>query len=975
MTWRGSCLLACVLSVPSFAQTLTSEQQQPFRWREIGPAVFGGRIVDVALDPTDRDHLLVASASGGLWRTTTHGTSWECIWQNEGTISIGDVALDPTNDDVIWVGSGEGNNQRSSYWGDGVYKTTDGGKTWTNTGLHASHHIGRVVIDPSDTNRVFVAALGNLYTSNEERGLYRTTDGGENWECVLHLGKDVGVVDVVIDAQDPSRVYAAAYERRRRAWDFDGNGPGSGIYRSTDGGDTFERLAGGLPDGDIGRIGLAISAQDPSILYAAVGNQNNEPVVEETEASFRTRFRDGELSIRSVLENGGASKLGLERGDLLLKLGDLELTSSLAAVQVLAKLSQSGEEVELTYSREGDVKTLKTTAKALLEVPKKEPRTRQPGGEVYKTTDGGDTWSKVNERPAGGSPAYYYGQIRVDPNDADVLYILSVPLIKSTDGGKTWSGNIAGNVHVDHHALAIDPNDSDFVVLGNDGGLHFSYDAGKSWRQVSNLPMAQFYAVGVDMAVPYNVYGGTQDNGTWGGPSRSRSSAGIGNHEWYSVGGGDGFYAVPDPRDPSTVYAESQFGAVYRRDVKDWTTRSIRPRQNDEHERYRFNWNSPIVVSHHNPEIVYFGGNRLFKSFDRGDNWPIVSEDLTTADPEKLKGNVPHCTLTTVAESPFDPSLVLTGSDDGLVHLSRDGCLTFENLAGRFSGVPSNWWVNRVEFSPHDANTAYVAFTGYREDDFRAFLYTTTDGCKTWSLISAGIPAEAVNVVREDPKIPGVLYVGTELGVYVSLNGGVSWSELGAGLPTVPVYDLVVHPRDGDVVIGTHGRGFWILDVRVLRQLAGEGMSDGARLFEVGDVLRLQRRNLFGWNGDANYAGQNPEDVARVGYWLPEGLEKDGVKLWVEDIAGKKLKDLDVSHEAGLHVTKWDLRASSQGEGQGRGRRFGGAGASPAGRYTAVLEVGEDTFRQSFELLGDPLLGGRIAQPEDEVDVHARDDG
>ena len=934
MTWRGSCLLALPLALPAAAQTLDPELSKEFPWREIGPAVFGGRIVDVDMDAADRGFILVASASGGLWRTTNHGTTWECIFQHEGTTSIGDIALDPSDRDTIWVGTGEGNNQRSSYWGDGIYKTTDGGKTWTNTGLHDSHHIGRIVIDPSDSSRVFVAALGRLYTPNEERGLYRTTDGGETWERVAHVSEDVGFVDVVIDPNDPARVYAASYERRRRAWDFDGNGPGSGIWRSTDGGDTFERLTGGLPDGDIARIGLAVYPQDPRIVYATVGNQNRIPVEEDPESSFKTRFKDGKLEVRSVLRDGGAAELGLERGDVLVRLGDVELSSSLAAVQAVAKYEDAEGDVELVYERDGETQTLKTTAAKLLEVPARPPRTRSPGGEVYKTTDGGDSWTKVNEKPVGGSPPYYYGQIRVDPNDADVLYILGVPAVKSTDGGKTWSGNIARNVHVDHHALLVDPNDSNFVILGNDGGLHLSYDAGETWRQVANLPMAQFYAVGIDMAVPYNVYGGTQDNGTWGGPSRSRSSQGIGNHEWYSVGGGDGFYAVPDPRDPSTVYAESQFGVLYRRDVENWTTRSIRPRQDEDHERYRFNWNSPIMVSHHNTEIVYFGGNRLFKSFNRGDDWPIVSEDLTTADPERLAGNVPHCTLTTIAESPFDPNLVLTGSDDGLVHVSRDGCLTFENLAGRFPGVPSHWWVNRVEFSPHDRDTAYVAFTGYREDDFTAYLYRSTDGCETWASIADGVPDEAVNVIREDPVVPGVLYVGTELGAYVSLDGGTTWAELGAGLPTVSVYDLVVHPRDGEVVLGTHGRGFWILDVRLLRQLAGEGMADSARLFDVGDVLRLQRRDLFGWNGQANYAGQNPRDEARIGYWLPDGLEEDAVKLWIEDVAGKKLSYAEVP------VREWIDRTllsemTPRTVAVGRCRGAGGGGGARGARTTA----------------------------------------
>lgn len=959
MIRRGSFLLALAPFLP--AQEAPVEDDR-FPWREIGPAVFGGRIVDV--DLSSRDHMLVASASGGLFQSHNHGTTWECIFQHEGTTSIGDIALDPADPKVIWVGTGEANNQRSSYWGDGVYKTTDGGETWTNTGLHDSHHIGRIVVDPADSNRVFVAALGHLYTPNEERGLYRTSDGGETWECVLHLGEDVGVVDVVIDPSDSSRIYAASYERRRRAWDFDGNGPGSAIYRSLDGGDTFEKLEGGLPSGDIGRIGLALYPQDPMVIYASVGNQNKEVIDDTPPPAFKTRFKDGALEVRSVLKDSGAEALGLEKDDVLLRFGEVELNSSLAGVLALARYKGSEDKIEVVYRRGDEQHTLETTADELLRIPEWKPKTRTIGGEVYKTTDGGDSWTKVNEKPAGGSPAYYYGQIRVDPNDSDVLYITSVPLIKSTDGGVTWSGNIANNVHVDHHAVWIDPDDSDFVVLGNDGGLHLSYDAGETWRQVANLPMAQFYAVGVDMSVPYNVYGGTQDNGTWGGPSRSRSSRGIGNHEWYSVGGGDGFYSVPDPRDPSTVYAESQFGFLYRRDVENWRTKSIRPRPAEGEDAYRFNWNSPIVVSHHNSEIIYFGGNRLFKSLNRGDDWPIRSEDLTTADPVKLEGNVPHCTLTTIAESPFDPNMVLTGSDDGLVHLTRDGCLTFENLAGRFPGVPTGYWVNRVEFSPHDKDVAYVAFTGYREDDFRAFLYRTDDGCETWTSISDGIPDEAVNVVREDPKVPNVLYVGTELGAHLSMDGGKTWSRLGSGLPTVSVYDLVVHPRDAEVVAGTHGRGFWILDVELLRQ----GEPEAPALLEVGDVLRLQRRNLFGWNGQANFAGQNPRDEARIAYLLPEGLDKKDVKLTVHDVSGQEVGDLEVEHEAGYHIATWNLR------GRSGGRRNRAASASE-GQYTVKLKVGEETFERSFELFGDPLLGGRTPEPAEEVDVHSRGDG
>ncbi len=956
------CLLALPLSIPAAARASTDgpspAESQRFAWRSIGPAVFGGRIVDIAVDPSDTSFVLVASASGGLFRSVNRGTTWDCIFQDEGTTSIGAIALDPTDRNVIWVGTGEANNQRSSYWGDGVYKTTDGGKSWTNLGLADSHHIGRIAIDPSDPQRVFVAALGHLYTPNEERGLYRTTDGGASWERVAYVDADVGFVDVVIDPSDPSRVYAASYERRRRAWNFDGAGPGSGIWRSLDGGDHFTRLEGGLPTGEIGRIGLALFPGDGQLLYACVSNQNQVPLESKPKPSLRTRFRDGRLEVLSLRKDGGAAALGLARGDILLRLGDVDLTSSFAAVKAIAKYQSrpEDEEVELLFEREGERRTLKLHVADLLETPPEKPRTRSVGGEVYRSTDGGDTWVKVNEKPVGGSPAYYYGQIRVDPQNADVVYLLGVPVVRSTDGGHTWSGNLAGGVHVDHHALWIDPANSNSLILGNDGGLHFSYDRGETWRQVNNLPIAQFYAVGVDREVPYRVYGGTQDNGTWGGPSRSRSSRGIGNGEWYSIGGGDGFYAVPDPSDATTVYGESQFGFLYRRDLEGWDTRSIRPAEREGDEPYRFNWNSPILISHHNPGILYFGGNRLFKSFDRGDTWPIVSEDLTTADPEKLEGNVPHCTLTTLAESPFDPNLVLVGSDDGLVHVSRDGCLTFENLSGRFPGVPQGWWVNRVEFSPHDRDTAYVAFTGYREDDFRAFLFRTTDGCRTWSSIAEGLPAEGVNVVREDPSVPGVLYVGTELGAYVSLDAGESWAPLGKGLPRVAVYDLVVHPRDGELVAGTHGRGIWILDVRILRQLA-ESHGEGACLLAVGDVQRLQRRDHFGWDDQGNYYGTNPEEEARIGYLLPEGLAKGDVELWIEDVTGERIAELGVEFGPGLHLAAWNLRGKVQVRGEvGAPRKRGRA---PAGIYAAVLKVKGELQRQGFQLRDDPLLADR----------------
>ncbi len=915
-------------------------------WREIGPAVFGGRIVDVALYPGDRSSMLAASGSGGLWRTRNNGVTWECIFENEGTISIGDVALDPTDEDVIWVGTGEANNQRSSYWGDGIYKTTDGGESWVMMGLPNSHHIGRIVIDPRDTDRVFVAALGNLYSANPERGLYRTTDGGGTWELVLQINEDAGVADVVIDSGDSSVLYAASYERRRRAWDFDGSGPGSGIHKSEDGGDTWTRLAGGLPDGDLGRIGLALHGSGPGTLYATVPNMNQVEIEQDPAVSFRTRFRKGELEVREVQKGGGAEESGLKRGDVLMRLGDVDLNSVWSVAQAFGVPSGGEDEKTLTleFTRDDESKSVKVKLSELMRSVPIKPRFRQVGGEIYRTTDGGQSFEKRNKKSVAGSPPYYYGQIRVDPNDVERLYLLSVPVMTSSDGGENWSGNIAGSVHVDHHAFAIDPEDSRRLILGNDGGLHQSYDQGETWFHYENLPLAQFYAVGVDMAEPYNVYGGTQDNGTWGGPSRSAQRGGILGHEWYSVGGGDGFYAVPDPRDPSTVYGESQFGAVFRKDLATGASKSIRPRPREGEGRYRFNWNSPIVISHHNHEIVYFGGNRLFKSFNRGDDWHVRSEDLSTQDEAKLAGNVPHCTITTVAESPFDPNKVLVGTDDGLVHLTADGCLTFTNLAGRFPGVPSGWWVNRVEFSAHDAQRAWVVFSGYREDDFRPFVYTTGDGGTSWKLITSGLHQAPVNVIREDPVNPDLLYLGTELGAFYSLNAGEDWLPLGEGLPTIPVYDLAVHPRDGEVVAGTHGRGFWVLNVSLLRQLSGEALTSRVHLFDVQDYVRLPSRGNFAWSGDGGWAGKNPPGGVSIHYRLAQDELEKAVKLEIFNSRGESVGSPKAPSEAGIHSVRWT--------GGGSGGRFGSrrsSGLSP-GEYRAVLGVNKEEYETWFEV-------------------------
>ena len=968
-------------------RALNPADLEPFGWRALGPSTFGGRIVDLAIHPEHPRTLWVASASGGLWVTRDHGTTFECLFENEGTISIGDIAVDPNDANVLWVGTGEANNQRSSYWGDGVYKSTDGGETWTNVGLPNSHHIGRIVIDPRDSNRVFVAALGALYTSSEERGLYRTTDGGESWERVLNVSADVGVVDVALDPSSPDHMVAASYERRRRAWDFDGNGPGSGIWRSSDAGSTWELCEGGLPTGDIGRIGLDVFPGDEDLMVATVSNQNRVPVASGPVIGLKVEWADGKLTVTKVKKESGAEELGLKKGDVLKKIGDRELDDPFAWMHVLGELRDAAEEeadesgdeakIALTYLRKDEEKTVEAELEQILVLDEEDPETREAGGEVYTSTDKGVTWTKVNEERVGGSPAYYYGQIRFDPNDAKRMYMCGVPMLASSDGGVTWE-RIAGSVHVDHHSVLVDPADSQKVWLGNDGGLHLSYDRGDTWQHFTNLPISQFYAVGLDSSEPFRVFGGTQDNGTWGGPNTSRDRRGIHPIEWFTVGGGDGFYAQVDPRDPKTVYAESQFGAIYRRNLDSGTSARIRPAKPEgaEEDSLRFNWNSPILMSAHNPEVIYFGGNRLFKSFNRGDTWAVHSPDLTTKDAEKIAGNVPHCTITTVAESTLDPGLLMVGTDDGLVHMSVNGGYDWTNLTGQFPGAPSGWWVSRVTLSSHDRTTAYVSFTGYREDDFRPLLFRTTDlgSGKGWKRITNGLPdGEPINDIVEDPASANVLYVATEFGVHASCDQGATWAPLNGDLPRVPVHDLEVQDRDGPLVAATHGRGFWALDVDAIRALSGEALAEPAHLFPVGDITRWARRSAVGGygGGDQVWRGTNESTDASLVVSVQD-VEVDW-SLTVEDGEGTTLATLELPKEAGLHHLTWDLRKDPKSaEAIEEGRR---GSRVPEGTYTAVLREApaEDASeadekksakkaqRVEFKIRRDPLLAGATA--------------
>lgn len=921
-------------------ETQGQDLLSPFKAREIGPTVFGGRVVDIDVDLQAPHRIFVASASGGLFKTENNGTTWTNIFENENTISIGDIALDPTDSNTIWIGTGEANNQRSSLWGDGVYKTTDGGKTWSNMGLVDSHHIGRIVVNPDDSNVVYVAALGHLYSSNEERGLFKTVDGGKTWDKVLYVNEHVGVVDVVINPADPNTLFAATYERLRRAWDFDGAGPGSAIYRSTDAGKSWQKMTKGLPSGEIGRIGIDIYAANPKIVYATVSNQNLQPVRtqrrsasanrtsqskastnQETESSdklvtpfgFYIESTDKGFIVSGLPSNHPARRLGLDNKFVIQTLGGVDTGNAKAFVEFVEQL-KANDRLKLT-AKLGDKKiTIDVAA-----LPSRLTAPRQIGGEVYRSEDGGDSWKKVNRQPVGGSPAYYYGQIRIDPKNDQRLYMLSVPCYTSTDGGKNWSA-VARSVHVDHHALWINPHSPNHIMLGNDGGFHQSYDFGQTMDHYFNIPMSQFYALTVDMQEPYHIYGGTQDNGSWGGPSRGASSrrgrGSIGPFDWYRVGGGDGFYVQVDPTDHNFLIAESQFGAIFKINRKTGLRRSIRPRPTQAGERYRFNWNSPILMSFHDPRIIYFGGNKLFKSMNQGDDWEEISQDLTTADPEKLRGNVPHCTITTIAESRRDKKLLMVGTDDGKVQLTSDGGRNWIDLSDNFPFRPAEWWCSRVELSAHDPKIAYATFTGYREDDFRCFVYKTTDLGQTWTSIAGNLPQESVNVIKEDAKNPNLLYMGTEFGCYVTLDGGKSWNSIGS-IPRVSVQDLIIHPRDNDLVLGTHGRGFFVIDDITPLQQLGNPTKSAVQLLEPRTIKSYQTQSAPSYSGDRIFRGSSPAEAGKVWYRVQSKSDQK-FEIKVVDSQGKTVHTSTTKPEPGLYGIR--VVRGSTGQFTRRGR-------------------------------------------------------
>ena len=709
-------------------------------FRNIGPTVMSGRVTDLSVNPNDPSHFYVAYASGGLWETKNHGNSFKPIFDNQMVMTIGDIIVDWDNN-IIYVGTGENNSSRSSYSGNGIYKSINNGKDWIHLGLEESHHIGRIVIHPKDKKTIWVASLGHLYSNNNDRGLYKTTDGGKTWKNTLFVNDMTGAIDLVIDPSNPDILYLSMWERDRKAWNFDGSGIGSGIYKSTDGGESWLEVSGGssgFPDtGGTGRIGLDISKSNPNIIYAILDNQDRKQ-------SNSPNQKNEDLTKDILREISTTDFLKLS-DDKLNKFLRANRFSSEYSSESVKKLVSDGAIEPISL-----VEFLEDSNTLLFETP-------VIGAEVYLSEDSGITWKKVNEDELNNlfySYGYYFGEIRVDPQHPEKVYTTGVPLIKSNDYGKTWESIDFENMHGDHQALWINPNRSGHLIAGNDGGLNISYDDGENWMKYNSTSVGQFYDINVDMNEPYNVYGGFQDNGVWMGPSDYESSLrwhSSGQYPWKSIYGGDGMQTEVDFRDNETVYTGSQFGNYARLNTTTGDRKRITPSHKLGERPYRWNWETPIYLSRHNQDILYMGSNRFHRSLNQGDNFETLSGDLTKGG---RKGNVSYGTLTTIIESDLKYGLIYVGSDDGMVHVSKDGGFSWKNIS---SSLPKDMWVSGIYPSKFVKGRVYLSLNGYRWDNFEPMVYISEDYGLNWSKIGHNLPMEPVNVIIEDPKSSTIL--------------------------------------------------------------------------------------------------------------------------------------------------------------------------------------------------------------------------
>ena len=854
-------------------------------FRSVGPTVMSGRVIDLDVNPEDPTQFYVAYASGGLWVTRNNGITFDPLFDNQEIMTIGDIAVDWKHGETIWIGTGENNSSRSSYSGTGIYKSADLGKTWEYSGLPESHHIGRIIVHPENPDIIWVAALGHLYSPNKERGLYKSVNGGKTWKNTLFIDENTGAIDLVIDPASPDILYAAMWERARRAWNFTESGQHSGIYKSLDGGENWQLIStetSGFPAGEgIGRIGLAIYPKDPQILYSYLDNQNHRKKEEKDQLA---------LTKEMLVKMSGEEFLRQKSEDINAYLDEYGFPLEYNADTLLALIKNK------SITPKDLVEYLGDANEQLFDTP-------VIGGEIYKSTNGGATWEKTHEGYLDNlvyTYGYYFGEVRVHPNHENTIYILGVPVLKSEDGGKTFHGINQDNVHADHHALWINPKHEGHIILGNDGGLNISYDDGKNWINANSPAVGQFYSVAVDDNKPYNIYGGLQDNGVWVGPSTYKASAEwqqSGHYPYRSLLGGDGMQVAIDTRTNDIIYTGYQFGYYYRINNTTSKSVSIKPKHTLGEKPYRFNWQSPIHLSIHNQDIVYFGSQFLHRSLDKGDHWENISGDLTKGS---KKGDVPYATLTTIHESPLKFGLIYTGSDDGLIHVTKDGGVTWNRISDK---LDPDWWVSRVQASSHEEGTVYASLNGYRWDNFESRVYKSTDYGKYWTRIGTDLPAEPVNVIKEDPVNPDVLYVGTDHGLYVSLNSGKSFMAFSEGLPDAPVHDLVIQKTENDLVVGTHGRSIYVANVKPVQKLTEGFLKQPLYIFPIEDITYSKNWGELNFNWDY----REPSGAKFLYYSQKEGIATIQI-TGKEDFLIKSLLD---TVQAGLNYFSYNLIADN----------------------------------------------------------------
>ncbi len=883
-----------VASTPSVSQSPEIEALKRVKWRAIGPANQAGRIPVVVGVPGDRSTYFIGSAAGGLIKTTNGGVTFTQLFDDKDNASMGDLVIAPSDPNIIYLGTGEGNPRNSASIGDGVYKSLDAGRTWKKLGLENTEKIPRMRVDPRNADVVYVCALGRTWGPNEDRGLYKTVDGGKSWKKILYKDNLTGCSDVDIDPNNANIVYAGMYTHRRWPWYFTSGGGETALYKSSDGGETWEKLSGpnnthGLPKGLMDRVGVSVHRANPDVVY----------MITETKDE----------------------------------------------------------------------------------------------GELWRTDDGGQNWRVVSKDPNINFRPFYYADVRADPKNPNTVYTLSGSLYKSEDGGRTFR-TIGRDVHGDHQGLWIDPTDPNYLINGSDGGWQLSYDAGRNFEVVNTVSFDQFYHLNFDNERPFNICGGLQDNGHWCGPSQTLSNQGNRKNAWVTVSGGDGFYAVPDIEKPWLVYSASQGGQIILTDMRTGDQRSIHPEPNRvgsagdamESHKYRFNWNSPIVLSPFDSKTVYFGAQVIFRTTNYGQSWDIISPDLSTNDKEKQKSSGGpivtdntaaefHSTLLTIAPSPKDRNVIWGGTDDGNIQVTRDGGKTWTNTIKNIAGLAPAPWISTIDASPYDAGTAFVALSHWQTGDYTPYAYMTTDYGATWKRITGNLPARGwVHVVRQDPRNPNVLYLGTEFGIYVSWDKGTRWHSLRNGLAAAPVRDLLVHQRDNSLVIATHGRGLYIIDDLTPIQKLGEAMQSDVALFDIPTAVRYALWSSDGNLGQKLWAGENPPYGARISYWL-KNATKDTVRMTIADADGKVIRTLRrLPGEAGVNRTTWDLRYDGAPPPRNNNgidpefaelaSRFGFGNGGPAvvpGDYKVTLRVDGKDYTKTVKVELDPRTNVTVA--------------